>query len=247
MIAEPNGQGCSRDTPLPKNRVVVPALIGLAALIFVLRLHTYNEPLERDLTTYAVVAHELLGGRALYSDLWDHKPPAIHVTYAVGELVAGYGRDSIFFLSVTASVLIMLACYRAGSVMGGGTAGGLIAATLWALVSGDLALEANQPNTEIFINVFLTAAFAIFLRTEKRSLGWRGCLPGGFMLCPGLTLQTGCDHGSGGDRLRLFAVAAGRVSQTSICRDRNRRCSRSVGLGGGIRLFRCPASRRRFH
>jgi hypothetical protein len=32
----------------------------------------------------------MLAGRHLYSDLWDHKPPAIHITFAAGELVAGY-------------------------------------------------------------------------------------------------------------------------------------------------------------
>ena len=71
------------------------ALLGLCALIFSLRLHTYDEPLERDLTTYAVIAHEMLNGKNLYSELWDHKPPAIHVTYAAAELIAGYGRNSI--------------------------------------------------------------------------------------------------------------------------------------------------------
>jgi hypothetical protein len=46
------------------------------------------------LTTYAVIAHEMLDGKQLYSDLWDHKPPGVHVTYAVAELLAGYGRAS---------------------------------------------------------------------------------------------------------------------------------------------------------
>ncbi len=69
----------------------VAALLGLCALIFFLRLHTYEEPLERDATIYAVIAHEMLNGKTLYTDLWDHKPPAIYVTYAAAELIAGYG------------------------------------------------------------------------------------------------------------------------------------------------------------
>ncbi len=170
-MPESGKSGRDWNESLVKNTGIVFVLLALASLVFVLRLHTYREPLERDLTTYAVIAHEMLGGKALYSDLWDHKPPAIHVTYAAAEWIAGYGRDSIFFMSVTATIVTMVACYFAGSAMGGGAMGGLIAATLWALVSGDLTLEANQPNTEIFINVFLTIAFAIFARTEKRSLG----------------------------------------------------------------------------
>lgn len=154
----------------------VAALVGLCALIFSLRLHTYDEPLERDLTTYAVIAHEMLNGKELYSELWDHKPPAIHVTYAAAELVAGYGRNSIFLMTVAASIATLLACYFAGSAGGRGSLAGLIAATFWTLVSGDVAIEGNQPNTEVFLNALLTTAFAIFVRSKKDHLGFRSAL-----------------------------------------------------------------------
>jgi 4-amino-4-deoxy-L-arabinose transferase-like glycosyltransferase len=159
--------------------VPLVALIALSGLIILSRLHTYEEPLERDITTYAVIAHEMIGGKALYSDLWDHKPPAIHVTYAAAELFAGYGRDSIFLLNIAAALGTLLACYFAGSALRGGHMGGLVAASLWALVSGDLALEGNQPNTEVFLNFFLTAGFAIFVRSEKSGLTLRGVLIAG--------------------------------------------------------------------
>src|SRR5437016_10947378 len=151
------------------------ALVGLCALIFSLRLHTYDEPLERDLTTYAVIAHEMLNGKNLYGDLWDHKPPAIHVTYAAAEWVAGYGRNSIFLMNVAAAIATLVACYFAGAA-GSGPLGGLIAAALWALASGDLAIEGNQPNTEVFLNALLTSGFAILMRAENRNLGLRAAL-----------------------------------------------------------------------
>jgi 4-amino-4-deoxy-L-arabinose transferase-like glycosyltransferase len=154
----------------------VAALLGLCALIFFLRLHTYEEPLERDLTTYAVIAHEMLNGKTLYTDLWDHKPPAIYVTYAAAELIAGYGRDAIFLMNVSAGFATLLACYFAGSAAGGGRLGGLIAATLWVLASGDLAIEGNQPNTEVFLNAVLTWGFAILMRAEKPNLGLRAAV-----------------------------------------------------------------------
>jgi len=154
-----------------KTILPIAALIGLCALIFVLRLHTYDEPLERDLTTYAVIAHEMLNGKSLYADVWDHKPPAIHVTYAAAELVAGYGRRSIFLMTVLATIGTMFSCYAAGRAIGGGPIPGLLAATLWAIVSGDIAFEGNQPNTEVFLNCFLTAGFAIVVRSGKNGLG----------------------------------------------------------------------------
>jgi hypothetical protein len=157
-----------------KNMWVLGALIALGAVIFLARLHTYNEPLERDITTYAVIAHELLNGKALYSDMWDHKPPAVHVTYAAAELVTGYGRRSIFLLTVTATLATMVGCYFAGSAFGAGHLGGLTAAAIWAIISGDLFLEGNQPNTEIFLNFCLTGAFALIVSAKSFDLErWR--------------------------------------------------------------------------
>ena len=67
----------------PSARRTWVCLAALAAVLALARLHTYDEPLERDLTTYAVIGHEMLGGRSLYADVWDHKPPAVHVTYSL--------------------------------------------------------------------------------------------------------------------------------------------------------------------
>jgi len=152
------------------------ALIGLCALIFSLRWHTYDEPLERDLTTYAVIAHEMLNGKHLYSELWDHKPPAIHITYAAAELVAGYGRNSILLMNVAAAMATLVACYLAGSGGGRGPIAGLVAATLWTVASGDPAIEGNQPNTEVFLNALLTTAFVIYARAGTNRIGFRGAL-----------------------------------------------------------------------
>src|SRR5205807_10342515 len=163
-----------------KNWSVV-VFLALCALIFCSRLHTYHEPLQRDLTTYAVIAHEMLAGKSLYQDLWDHKPPAIHVTYAAAEMIAGYGRDSIFLMNVAAALATLFACYFAGSAAGGGRVGGFVAAGLWALASGDLAIQGNQPHTEVFLNVFLVAGFAVFVRKGKNGLGLRGALLGGIL------------------------------------------------------------------
>ena len=160
--------------------VALSGLIVLAAVIVLLRLHTYDEPLERDLTTYAVVAHEMIGGKALYSDLWDHKPPAIHVTYAAAELIAGYGRDSIFLLNIAAAIATMIGCYFAGRTIGGAV-GGLSTAAFWALAAGDLALEGNQPNTELFLNTFLSAGFAVCVCAPREGLGWRRSVAAGVL------------------------------------------------------------------
>jgi hypothetical protein len=148
---------------------VVSILVLFAGGIALARLHTWAEPLERDLTTYAVIGHNLLHGRSLYSDLWDHKPPAIHVSYAVSELVFGYGPAAIYALNLTTAILTMFAIYAAASCAGNWRAG-LWAVAFWAILSGDLQLQANQPNTEAFMNACLAGGFAILIHCRAPGL-----------------------------------------------------------------------------
>jgi 4-amino-4-deoxy-L-arabinose transferase-like glycosyltransferase len=154
--------------------------IGVAAILLVLalaavgqRLYTFDEPLERDLALYAVVAHQMLEGRDLYSDLWDHKPPAIFLTYAAAEIIAGYGPGAVFLLNVVAALATLAGVYWAGSGTRGGAAAGLWAAALWTAAGADLNLQANQPNTEVFINALLVWAFGSLVRARSEG-GWRG-------------------------------------------------------------------------
>ena len=89
------------------DRRQLAVLIGLAALLVLLRLHTWDEPLETDITGAAVITHEVLGGRALYADMWDHKPPALVLTHAAAQLVAGYGPGSILLLREEAGKIVL--------------------------------------------------------------------------------------------------------------------------------------------
>ncbi len=156
--------------PAPFEKWVIPlVLLAAGLLIFFERLHTYSEPLETDLATYAVAAHEMLQGRDLYSDLWDNKPPGLYAAYAVGEMLAGYGPSGIFALNLTASMVLLCAFFFAGSAGGFGQRAGLWAALFFAIVSGDPFLQANQPSTELLMNLFLMAAFWLWLGLKPDS------------------------------------------------------------------------------
>jgi hypothetical protein len=161
------------ETGRPRPRSTLLALSVLTALLAFLRLHTFDEPLERDLTTYAIVAHEVLSGRALYSEVWDHKPPAVYVTYGLAEVIAGYGPRAIYLLGVTAAVATLFGVFRVASQLAG-PAGGLWAATIWTLLANNHALQANQPNTEVFMNACVVWAVALLL-SEGRPvwISWR--------------------------------------------------------------------------
>jgi len=153
-----------------KTRLILPLfiLLGLSALIGLQRIYTWSEPLERDLTLYAVIGHELLAGRSLYSDLSDIKPPAIFVTYAAAEWLAGYGPTAIYLLGVIAAIITLLGVYWVGYSLSGSTGTGLWAALFWTAICSDLGLQANQPNTEVFINACVIWAFALLLKSNYR-------------------------------------------------------------------------------
>ncbi len=134
-------------------------------MIILARCHTYNEPLERDITTYAVIAHELLEGRELYSDLVDIKPPGIYLTFALMELVAGYGIKSIFLINILFAIITLFGIYCAGTLLNKGEkACGLWAAAIWTIISGNLILQANQPNVEVVLNSCIIWAFIFIVK-----------------------------------------------------------------------------------
>lgn len=150
----------------PAEKKYLPPLVFLAlcsALLVLARLHTFHEPLHGDLMLYAVSAREWLLGRGLYSDLFDVKPPGIFWAYAGAQALFGYTRLSVFALNAGCAVLTLLAVFGAGRLKSGRLSTGLWAGLFWTLISGDIALWANQPNTEAFINLFAAAGFAILL------------------------------------------------------------------------------------
>ncbi|MFQ5415825.1 MAG: ArnT family glycosyltransferase [Myxococcota bacterium] len=152
----------------PGRAWTVAVLAGLVALIALARLHTYHEPLDRDIAFYRVIAHEMSAGRPLYSDLWCHQPPGAFLTWAAAEHLAGYGPGAVYLLGVASAVLSLFGVYFAGAAFRGGSAGGLWAAGLWAVVSGDLGLEANQPNLESFLNTCCIWSLVLLARSDPR-------------------------------------------------------------------------------
>ncbi|MCX7718129.1 MAG: glycosyltransferase family 39 protein [Candidatus Sumerlaeaceae bacterium] len=144
------------------------ALVGFAMLIAVARLRTYSEPFETDIACYAVVARELLAGKHLYSEVWDIKPPGVFLAYAAAlTLAADDVERAVYLLNCVAAWLTLVGVYAAAkSVAGRGI--GLLAAGCWTLVCGDMRLQANQPNTEVFMNAAHVWAVALLLGGVRR-------------------------------------------------------------------------------
>jgi hypothetical protein len=150
---------------------IVLALVAACGVILLERLHTFAEPFDRDVATYAVIAREMRHGRDLYTDLWDNKPPLLYGVYGLAQVLAGDGPGSVFLIGVTCALVTAAALYHAGTGGGDGSPGtGVAAAAFWTLVSADLPLEANQPNIEALLNASFAVAFAALLRAGPRVL-----------------------------------------------------------------------------
>jgi len=171
-VAEPARGNTNRI--LDKQLGICTVLVVCILFIAGVRGLTYHEPVRGDQAVWAVIGHELLQGRRLYADLWDHKPPAIHATFALAELVAGFGPQQIYLLHIAALTITLIGLYRAGTLLGGPRAG-LCAALVWAIGSIFPHWEGFQPNTEAFLNALLVWSFYFVCRLNSAprwSLAW---------------------------------------------------------------------------
>jgi len=155
----------------PTQRFALLFLLGLSCFIAFARFHTYDQPVEHDLTSAAVIANEIRAGRSYYSDLWEIKPPGWFAGHVIVQTLFGYGRGSLYALNVGLTVITLLGVYLAASTGVESRIAGLWAAVFWTLISGDLPLQANQSNTEAFMNPPLIWAFALLLRARKSEKG----------------------------------------------------------------------------
>lgn len=153
---------------LIKKHLAIFFLIIICAFIIVFeRLHTYDEPLNWDITAKAVIAHELLNGKKLYAEIWDHKPPGIHASYLLAEIIVGYGQQEAFFLNIVFGLLIVCSLLWASKLWNIDRQFSYLPAIAWAIVSGQRSLEANQPNTELFMNAFILLSFCCVLAAHS--------------------------------------------------------------------------------
>ena len=155
-------------------------LLVILVTASLLRLHTLGEPLQGDLTTYGYIAHNMLDGKLLYTYLWDHKPPGIYWAYMLAELMWGYGQHAIVYLGIVFSVLAIVFLYLfLGRITGPSVA--LLGTAFYGLASNSVALEANEPNVELFLNaLIIMSTWGFVLWSEKGKNGYL-CLSGTFL------------------------------------------------------------------
>jgi hypothetical protein len=140
----------------------------LGALTVLLALNFYDWPLNRDVTTYATIAREIGLGKSLYLDFFDIKPPAIFFTYMLVQFFIESKPLQIFVLQIVPLLTVLVALLKCGIRAGFGMGAALWAGLVWIALSGDLRLQMQWPNTELFINALVMLAMLLFLTLDAR-------------------------------------------------------------------------------
>lgn len=214
----------------PISRFAWLILFILSFFIFLERLHNLKEPWFTDVVFYATAGDEMNHGRLLYSDLWDQKPPGIYATFSLAGKIFGHTDYLLLLLGFFTSAAILLGLYKAGEALTGKASGGLWAASFWVLLSNDLLLEADMPNTEFFINACLVLAFALLIWKWKKGWPplWAYVLIG--VLWAGASLYK--------EYMAIDAVMVGVVFCLSAEGDKTRkRAAKGIGLAWAVALF----------
>jgi hypothetical protein len=171
------------------NRSAEAVCISIACLFLVVtRLHTLPEPLDWDSATYWLIGRELASGASLYRDFWDIKPPGIFLAYAAGAILSPSPYVAAWTVSVAtgcATLLLVYLAMRRFSVPAG-----LVAATVYALVSGDMLLQGNRLNTEGLVNLVIAGLLVVCWRAEWGGFS-AGVITGALIALSGWCKQVG--------------------------------------------------------
>jgi 4-amino-4-deoxy-L-arabinose transferase-like glycosyltransferase len=152
--------------------ITLGVAICCAGWIIATRLHTAAEPLERDIVTEVLMGRELAAGARMYVDVIEFKPPGSFVIWQGIHALVGSGPGIVCLVNIVVALISLGGAYWAGSAGPWGRAGGLWAMVFWALICGDLGLEANQPNIEVFMNALMVWAFALWVRSDVARTPW---------------------------------------------------------------------------
>ena len=150
-----------------------PLLIAFPLLLvaFALRLPAIVEPLGIDQGIFATVAWGMSQGLRLYADVWDQKPPGVHLLYRAAFAVLGPVPAAIFWLDFAAAAACCLLLYLWGRAASGSR---LASAATCVFAIGSLPafrfgyggfLERAVPET--FIATLVTAAAAAVTQAAR--------------------------------------------------------------------------------
>ena len=125
----------------------------------------------RDQGIYALIGEGILGGKMPYRDLWDFKPPGIHLAYALSQAIFGRTMTAPRLLEVGGLLITVWGFLRLSETFFGIARVGLIGAALAALIHAELEFwHTGQP--EAFGGFLTVGALVLTVSEPKRRFRW---------------------------------------------------------------------------
>ena len=139
-------------------------LVACVAIVL-MRLRYFHEPFDNDIPIRFAYAFRALAGAEYYRDLHLAGPPG--GLWIVEFFVSLFGLSdlAVFVMGCFFSVLAATGVYATALKLGGRLPATL-ALAMWVICAGDLLNEANQPNTESFINAALVWGLYLCVRNR---------------------------------------------------------------------------------
>ncbi len=151
------------------SRVALLGAVGVALVAALLLAPGLSLGPSLDASVFSTVGWRITEGDALYSDIWDHKPPGVYLPYIAARLIAPDPRVAwviVWLVSVSAVVIAAVAIRRIlGSVATGG-ASAWAAAGLTALTASAYLLSLGGGMGETF--ALAPAALAMLAAVRGR-------------------------------------------------------------------------------
>ena len=137
-------------------------LLAILLLAAALRLPAFFQPpWYMDEGIFAFVGNGWRSGGALYTDVWDNKPPGIFAVYALA-WSSGLEMLAVRLLDLAAMLGTIVLVYAIARRFTGDVAG-FVAASLTAVLLGLPTIEGYIANTESFLILFTTAGMYLLL------------------------------------------------------------------------------------
>lgn len=147
-------------------------LMILVALVLLLALPVLTYPLGRDQGEFATLGQGLLDGRWPYSDLWNPKPPAVFVVYALFTGIFGPTAWAVRLIDFALFPLLALALYWIGARLHRPATGLLAVAGMGAFYFTESFWTLTQNDGIVLLPMTLAAAFALKTLDADRSAWW---------------------------------------------------------------------------
>jgi hypothetical protein len=145
-----------------RSRIVWGAMLCVLVVVVLIPCCPWygGQTVSRDAGAYLYMGQQILRGQVPYRDLWDHKPPGIHLVNAAGLLIAHGSPWGVWFLEVLSIGAAAGICYRVLDRAFEPTTAA-IATSLW-VVSYSVILNKFGNLTEEFVLPLQFAALSLF-------------------------------------------------------------------------------------